>query len=305
MNRIINIYIFSVVLFSVQACTERKNETRKYTEFHMNTYVNITVSGKTDRQIIKGCYKTMAILSDKIELEHGSNKIDDSLRNLVSVAKEISELTDGSYDPTIFPVTDLWGIRDNNWRIPDKKDLEEALQMVNWKQIDLTTETIELPENMGFDFGGVGKGWTVDRAVEYLLLNNVEAGIIDAGGDIKVFGKRIWKIGIRNPYREGIIAILKIKDSAIATSGDYENYYEYNSKKLHHIINPENGWPIYNEYDSITVITKDCAMADGIATGMFVMGRSGLERLEKLGYKFVLISENEKYSSPGINIEWL
>jgi thiamine biosynthesis lipoprotein len=245
-------------------------------------------------------------LEKVITLNRGiTDEYDLEIIPLVRLALKVADSTEGKYDPTIYPVTEAWGMYDNKWQIPSKDVINNVIKKVNWKKIKIWDNKIIVPDGMGFDFGGVGKGWIVDKVVKFLKANGVMEGIVDAGGDLWVWGDRLWKVGIKNPYKDGITAIIKVKNKAVATSGGYENYYAYKGKKFHHIINPESGYPAENKNQSITVIADSCAMADGMATGLFIAGEEGLSKAEQIGVKCIMISKNNNYISGGVDITWI
>ena len=147
---------------------------------------------------------------------------------------------------------------------------------------------------MYIELGGIAKGYAIDEAVKVLRELNVKSALVNAGGDLYALGKGIndkfWRIGIRHPrYNEGesekeIFGILSVCDEAIATSGDYEQFFieEENGKngrngrngrkRYHHILNPDNGYPAMNGCVSVTILTDNCMKADAFATAIFVMG---------------------------------
>jgi thiamine biosynthesis lipoprotein len=139
---------------------------------------------------------------------------------------------------------------------------------------------------MGIDLGGIAKGYAVDAAIRVLKEKNVESAMVNAGGDIYVLGRKHgkpWRIGIRHPRRGGeILGIVEVEDKAIVTSGDYERYFFSEGKRYHHILNPKTGYPA-NECQSVTIVAKKATIADGLATGVFVLGpREGMDLVESL-----------------------
>ncbi len=286
-------------------CSTKPGKTKNYTRFYMNTYVTITVPSNTEKKIIEDSFSIFEKWDNIITSHRGKANINKALDNLIRLALKIAEKTSGKYDPTIYPVTKVWGMYGNNWRLPEESEIKEALKNTGWEKIQVSSHNVIVPQNMGFDFGGVGKGWIVDKVVEFLQTTGVKEGIIDAGGDLRVWGNRIWNIGIKSPYTNGLTAIVKLKNKAAATSGDYENYFIHKSKKYHHIINPATGYPAESGFNSVSVIADNCSAADGFSTALFISGKNGINKIEALGYKCIMISGNEKYFSDGLKIKLL
>lgn len=278
---------------------------KKYTCFYMNTYVTISVPAGTDEVIVEEGFAIIKKWDEIITSGRGESGFSKTLEPLIRPALKIAEITYGKYDPTIYPVTKLWGIYGDNWRLPENREIKQSLKNVGWQKIKLTAHGVIVPEDMYFDFGGFGKGWVVDKAVEFLQASGVTEGIVDAGGDLKVWGDRVWKIGVKNPYGEGLSAVIRVRNKAVATSGDYENCFIDKMKIYHHIIDPATGRPAESGVNSVTVITDNCAASDGIATGLFVMGKDGIKKMEEFGFECIMISKDERYSSAGLEIKWL
>ena len=227
---------------------------------------------------------------------------------------DISRITNGSFDITVGALKNIWGFKDEKHYLPDEKTIKEMLSKVGYRNIYLSDTSVSLTKKgIALDFGGISKGYAVDRIVEILKKEGIKAGIVNAGGDLKIFGEKPnggkWIIGITNPEKKGVI-IKKIKcdDAAIATSGSYERYFIVNGKKYNHILNPFTGYPA-NKCESVTVITSDAITADALATGIFVLGpEAGMSLVKKLPQvkAIIMYKENGRLKivkSEGIDIE--
>jgi len=213
-------------------------------------------------------------------------RVDDETFMLIQKSVEVCAQSNGAFDITILPVLMLWKIDNDNPVPPDDADVKEKLKQTGCQKIvlDEKTHTVFLPEKgMGIDLGGIAKGYAVDSAVRVLKNNAVRSGLVNAGGDIVVFGARGkgMAIGIQHPReREKIIAKIYLSDGAIATSGDYERFYIYNGVRYSHIINPKTGYPVQGEA-SVSVKADSCLVADAWSTALFVMGReAGMKILQ-------------------------
>ncbi|HBE89319.1 MAG TPA: FAD:protein FMN transferase [Elusimicrobia bacterium] len=213
------------------------------------------------------------------------------LFGLIELSLRYSELTGGAFDITVGPVLDLWREARRTGRIPGTKALAAARARTGWRGVilDPGERTIKFAvPGMKLDLGGAAKGFVVDKGVEELRRRGVKAALIDAGGDLRAYGRppgrKFWKIGIKHPREKGaLLGLLKLAEPAVATSGDYERYFEKDGKKYHHIIDPVSGGPAPRSV-GVTAVAPTCAEADIIATALFVMGpEKGLALLETAG----------------------
>lgn len=188
-------------------------------------------------------------------------------------------LSDGAFDVTVGPIMDLWGFGQTRYQVPADVELQTRLAWVGYRQIviDKLHKTVFLPEKgMEIDLGGIAKGYATDRAVQKLRQIGIESALINAGGNIYALGSKPdgspWLTGIQDPRDENkIIAILKVSDVAVVTSGDYERYFIQDGIRYHHILNPATGKPA-PETMSTTVIAPSATDADVLSTTLFVLG---------------------------------
>ncbi|MFQ6079649.1 MAG: FAD:protein FMN transferase [Thermodesulfobacteriota bacterium] len=217
---------------------------------------------------------------------------------VIQRAEEISRASEGYFDITIGAVLDLWGFEENGGRLPAKGEVSEALDAIGYKAIhvDERESTVELKKKgMRIDLGGIAKGYAVDRAVELLKARGYRNMIVNAGGDIRVSGRKThgpWVIGIQDPRdRSRILATVDAEDISVATSGDYERYFVREGKRYHHLLNPFTGFPA-RQCRSVTILAEDALSADGLATAVFVIGpRKGLHLIEAMeGVEGLIVS---------------
>ncbi len=190
---------------------------------------------------------------------------------------EISHQSNGSFDITIGPLIGLWQKAREKGQPPSEEDLKKGLELVGYRNILIHPEGKILlkKEGMSIDLGGIAKGYAVDKAFEVLKRLGFNNLIVNAGGDLKVGGKKFekpWTIGIQDPRDpEKSIAKISLTEGTIATSGDYEKYFMYQGKRYHHILNPKNGRPAEG-CQSVSVISNEAIFADAMATTIFVLG---------------------------------
>ncbi len=206
-------------------------------------------------------------------------KVSKETLEIIKKAIYVSDITNGAFDATIGPLVKLWDF--HRRVIPDKKKIYKAKKYVGYKNIviDEKNSTVYLKKKgMYIDLGGIAKGYTADKIVEILKKSGIKSGIVAVGGDIKAFGRKPdgspWIVGVRHPRSENrsdVIATLYLEDKAISTAGDYERYFIIDSKRYHHILDPATGYPA-TESISVTVISDNGYLADGLSTGFFVLG---------------------------------
>lgn len=203
-------------------------------------------------------------------------------------ALEIARATEGAFDPTIGPLAQLWGFIWKEYRLPTTNELERVLSLVNYRNVQVQTEGASGAKvsfahpGMFLDFGGIGKGYAVDRAIEILQLHGIRTAMVKAGGDLRVIGappnQESWKVQIEDPAKRGNRTVISLRNAALSTSGNYENYFEIKGQRYSHIINPRTGLPVQG-IASCTVIAPTCLESDAYATAFFVLGiESSLKR---------------------------
>jgi thiamine biosynthesis lipoprotein len=221
------------------------------------------------------------------EAARGPVTISRELIELLTRAREFSELTDGAFDVTFASAGHLYDYREH--RHPDDEALQAALSAIDYHHVllDPSVGTVRFArDGVRIDLGGIAKGYAVDRGIALLEARGIRNALISAGGDTRVIGKRwgrAWQVGIRNPRdREGLVAMIPLEDAAVSTSGDYERYFVEDGIRYHHILNPQTGRSA-DEVSSVTVIGTDATTTDALSTSVFVLGPSkGLALIERL-----------------------
>lgn len=225
------------------------------------------------------------------------------LANLVRRSLKVSALTDGAFDITFHTVGRLWNFKSHSAPVPAKEAIAAALVDTGYRHVvlDEKKSTVFLDrKGTRIGFGAIGKGYAANRAVFVLKEHGVTGGVVNAGGDLVVFGTqengRPWRIGIANPLdRDKTFAWLDTTEQAVVTSGDYENYIEVDGRRLSHILDPRTGWPV-EELRSVTIVCPDGELADALATGVSVLGvEKGLALVDRLnGVEAMLVDASGK-----------
>lgn len=240
----------------------------------------------------------------KINAYSGNDAIQISppLAEVLAKAIAIAKMTDGALDITIAPLVELWGFGPSSHprQIPSANEIKQVLQYTGLNNITLagTTLTKRDPRTR-LDLSSIAKGYGVDEIARLLRQEGIEHFLVDIGGELVTHGKRfdgqLWQVAVDKPELNSRdqVATLSISDKAIATSGDYRNFFEQDNIHFSHIINPKTGRSVQRQVISATVIADDCATADALATATVVMGvKPALAMAERLGLPLMLIENH-------------
>lgn len=311
------------VLLAASLLLRRKTESTTFSHALMGTIVQITLYGGTEKANERSAEAAFAEIA-RLEEVFSSYKTDSDISriskaagSMVSVSPEavevinkalyVSEISAGAFDPTVGVLSKLWGYSGEGGKVPSKKEVSVLLPFVNHKDIIVDETALKAGlkrKGMVLNLGGVAKGYIVMRAVEVLKNNGVKRGIIHAGGDMAVFqeGKDVpFIIGIQHPREKRLLGEAHVYSGAVATSGDYERFFEKDGVRYHHILDPATGLPATRSR-SATIIAEDPTMADALSTAVFVMGaEKGMELIERLdGVEGVIVdSEGKVFTSSG------
>jgi len=219
--------------------------------------------------------------------------------------KAVNMSTGGAFAMSWRPLSGLWNfsadVAETMRQVPDEKAALEMTALVDDSQllIDAPSKSVALRKaGMALGLGGIAKGYAIDRAMTILTEQGYKDALVFAGGDIRVAGKRgeaSWLVGLQDPRASEHFALLYLRDEAIATSGDYERYFERDGKRYHHILDPKTGMPA-SGCRGVTVVTKYAVDADATATAVFVMGpQQGMQWIEQQpGMEAIIVDSASK-----------
>lgn len=203
---------------------------------------------------------------------------------VLSRALQISAATGGAYDVTVGPLVDLWGfgrgaVQD---RVPAPEEIESAREDVGYGQLvwDAPTRQLTKPGSVRIDLSSIAKGFAVDKVATVVESAGISSYLVEIGGELRSAGERPgggpWRLAIESPgaERTGVIGALAVNDAAVATSGDYRNYFEIDGVRYSHLVDPRSGYPVTHDLVSVTVVHDDCMTADAWATALIVLGRT-------------------------------
>jgi len=241
-------------------------------------------------------------------------KVDQEVFNLIERCIKISRLTQGAFDITYGSLDKgLWNFDKNMTALPSRATAKQLVRLINYENIilDRSTTTVYLKQKgMRMGFGGIGKGYAADRAKAIMQEEGVMNGIVNAAGDLTVWGTQAngkpWTIGIAAPDCNHLpFASLALSDISVATSGNYEKFVVIDGVKYSHTIDPKTGYPVRG-IKSVTIISSSAEVADALATPVTVMGiKAGLNLINQLkNVGCIIIDDNDTiYTSKNINLK--
>lgn len=289
-------------------------KTTTITDYAMNTVISVTVTSRNCREdalaVVDEVRRVESLMSATLPesdiYKINSSKsgtavsVSDEVYSLLELSIDISEKTDGIFDISINPLSELWDFNSENPSVPENEQIKKTLELVNYKDIELNPEdkTVTLKrKGMSISLGAVAKGYAADCCARLLESRGVKEAIIDLGGNIYVVGKN-KTIGIQTPYekRGTYFTTCKISDKSVVTSGAYERYFTEDGKKYHHILNTATGYPSQTGLKSVTVISENSALADGLSTAFFAAGEKKTREIaEKFpGVEVIMLTENNR-----------
>ena len=227
--------------------------------------------------------------------------IDDETSHLLDYAAVCFEQSSGKFDITSGILRRAWNF--NAGRPPARATIEPLLPLIGWRRVVRTNGKVFLPQHgMEIDFGGFGKEYAVDRAAATLLSFGLRHAFVSLGGDVTVTGPHAdgtpWQLGIRHPRNpQGVIAQLPIASGAVATSGDYERYLEYEGRRYSHILDPRSGESVAG-WQSVTVLAPSCLVAGSVSTIAMLKGTTDAARwLEDSGAMYFAVDADGRVVS--------
>lgn len=302
------------------------DETTKYTntDFVMDTVVDETLY-TTGEDICSQVVEKIREIEENIlswtmdttevsrlnAADGAATEVSDELAGYLAKAKQLSEDSNGAFDPTLGKIIRLWDIEGENPHVPEQSELDELLAEVGADKIELDGNMVTLKDGCTLELGAVGKGIGCDAAAAYLEDKSEICGmLVNLGGSsVLTYGSKPdgtdWKVALTDPRDTegdylGIVSLTGNK--FLSTSGDYEKYFMEDGKRYHHILDPKTGYPVWNGLTSVTVICDDGFLTDGLSTACFVLGiDQSKELLEKYDAEAIFVTEDkEVYVTDGI-----
>lgn len=288
-----------LVLLALCGCTANQ-ENISETRFLFDTVINLTAD--CSEEVMDGAfslcekYDGLFNRTNKKSEVYALNNSDDFVevsrdtKILMERAIYYCKLSGGEYDITVCPVSSLWDFEGTE--IPDQKEIADALKNVDYQAIEIKGNTVCL-KGKQIDLGSIAKGYIAEKLVEYFRDNGAQKGIINLGGNVRVFGEKDYNVGIKKPYSaDENIATVKVKNMSVVTSGVYERYIEWDGKKYHHILDTETGFSKETDLLSATIIGKNSTDCDALSTICILLGKEKAKELieETEGYEAVFVT---------------
>lgn len=293
--------------------------------FVMDTFVDQKFSGKQSGLAVEKINELLKNFENRFSAYVSSSEISRINQNaglsyiqvseetfdFLKTAKEYCKRSQGLFDITIGPLVDLWDITGENPRVPDEREIQSVLKRVNYEDLLLREEDHSVmlrQEGQKLNLGGMAKGTAGVLAIETAKSYGVHSGYLSVGGNIFTIGRKedgsAYRFGVRDPRgaASDYIGIVELTDTTMATSGDYERYFEEDGVRYHHILNPDTGYPGNSDLISVSVICPDGGMADFLSTTLFLAGKeAAMAYAQSDFFDFILVDrKNNVYLSDGI-----
>lgn len=202
--------------------------------------------------------------------------------DVLTEALAVAALTGGAYDVTVGPLVELWGFGSREFvgDVPSDQDISDALSLVGDNRLswDAETRALTKPAGMRIDMSSIAKGYAVDRLTNIVRSSGIQNALVEIGGELRALGQRPeggpWRLAVESPVpsQSRIIDAINVSDAAVATSGDYRNYFEVDGVRYSHLVDPRTGYPVAHDLVSVTVVDDNCMRADALATALIVLG---------------------------------
>lgn len=296
MTRILSLLVLSLTLL-LTGCDDTKNRLSALSGPTMGTTWSVKFTGEPKEGVdaLKAdieaaleqvnaqmsTYRADSVLSQFNQAPAGTVvALPADMTRVMKAAFSISDMTAGAYDVTVGPLVNLWGFGPDPDRFepPQADAIDEARSRVGWQSLLLNGQELLQPGDRYVDLSSIAKGFAVDKVGELLDQQGLTSWLVEVGGELRARGTKPygkpWRIAVERPIpgvRE-VEQVVALKDMAVATSGDYRNFFESGGKLYSHTIDPRTGYPVAHKLASVSVLHKSAMMADGLATAMTVLG---------------------------------
>ena len=314
-----DISVSSQVISNEQEITTESREI-----FAMDTVMTIRATGVNASEAVDEAIREIQRLDSLLSVGNSSSEVYSINKNgsaelswdtlyLTQKSMQLYESTNGAYDMTVYPLMQLWGFTGDDPSVPKDSDIKKTLENCGSDKLTLSGKTLTLGNGQGIDFGGIAKGYTSGRIMKIFEEKGMVSGVVSLGGNVHCYRTKpdgtLWKCGITDPDHPDdtsfMLGVLSVKDKAVITSGGYERFFSDGSgRTYHHIMDMKTGYPADSGLVSVTIVSSDGAMADGLSTACYVMGEEkaiSYWRQHKQEFDMILLtSDNRLLVTAGI-----
>ena len=294
--------LLAVLLFLVIIASRKQKTYHQDSGMVFGTVYNITYESEDNLKedivkVLDDVDNSLSPFNEKsvITMVNKSKKIapvDDMFCEVFEMAEAVSKDTEGAFDITVAPLVNLWGFGFKSGEMPTDAKVDSLLEIVGFGKVTLVgKQVMKADERVMLDCSAIAKGYAVDAVADMLRSKGVKNFLVEIGGEIVASGvnkaQKEWRVGVTKPTDDSLNVnnelqtVLSFSDKAMATSGNYRNYYYRDGKKYAHTIDPKTGRPIQHSLLSATVIAENCATADAYATSFMVMGMEKAQEVLK------------------------
>lgn len=313
-----------LMLLLLTGCGNAQPNKETKTVYAMDTVMTLTAYGSDTEAALEAARREIVDLEYRLSAtetdsdiyrlnDAGAAKVSDETVQLVQRALDASELTQGDFDPTMGWLMELWGFRSNRTnQVPDQEAIQESLRNTGYEKVRLTGDLVTIPQGCKLDLGGIAKGYTAEQVLAVLADEGVESAIISLGGNVGTLGLKPdgsqWTVAVENPDKSGdYLGTISLGAGYYAiTSGAYERFFEQDGKRYHHILDPKTGYPAESGLESVTIVSRDGTLADGLSTALFVKGVDGATefwRAHQAEFDMILYDGEALYVTPGLPLD--
>ncbi len=228
-------------------------------------------------------------------------EVDAETAALLDYGQTVHEQSEGAFDVTSGVLRRAWDFHAAEPRVPHPGALAELLPLVGWSKVQWQRPYLRLPQaGCELDLGGLGKEYAADRAVALLTRRGVRHGLVNLGGDVRAFGGQPdgspWRVAIAHPrHPDRLLASIALSEGALATSGDYERYFEIDGRRFSHLLDPRSGWPV-EHLQAASVMAPLAIVAGSLASIAMLRGEAALPLLKSSAESYLLVDRGGKVS---------
>lgn len=295
--------VFLSTIIFLSGCAITTGEPLSKTGVYFDTVITITLYDTKDEELLSECFSyceqfekmvSRTLPDSEISRINAANgtpvEVSDTTIELLKHGIFYGELTNGAFDITIAPLSELWDFKNNIGTVPSEAEIQDVLSHVNYKNIKIDGNKVSLSDpEAAIDLGGIAKGYIADHLKEYLISEGVGSALINLGGNVQTIGKKpdgsAYHIGIQKPFDKQGTAItsVEVSNSSVVSSGVYERYFEIDDTLYHHILNTKTGYPCDNNLLGVTILSQNSVDGDALSTSCFALGlEEGIELIHSL-----------------------